>query len=162
MANNNLSNKYFVRRDSEAQWEDITTKFDGLKVLSIEGFGEQGDSVNVYAEQWVNQQGEDFLVTNQDGQGNDVIIRQNVDLQMTIIFSRRYTNNVVDEQSVYNAFVAYLNGGAFYLKSAYPNMQAHVICLKGFKPTTQKLHRNEKSYIMATISLHCLDAQTSV
>ena len=161
--NNNLKGKYFVRRKTNASWEDITTKFDGVKVLSIEGFNEIGDAVNVYTEQWIDEQAEDFLVVTQDNGGNDVIIRQNVDLRMTFIVSRRYAANVIDEETVYNTVVDYFTKhGGLYIKSVYPNKVAHVVCLKGFAPTTEKLHRGERSYILTTITLHCLDEPTNV
>lgn len=162
MANTNLSNKYFVRKTSAAAWEDITTKFDGVKVLSIDGFNERGEEVNVYNEQWVNSQTEDFMVTTTDVQGNDVIIRKNIDLSLSFIVSRRYANGAIDEQTTYDNIVSYLcDNGDFYIKSAYVNKSAHVICLKSFKPTTQKLNRGKNSYILATITLHCLDAPTT-
>lgn len=158
MSGNDLVNKYFVRKTSTAAWEDITTKFDGVKVLSIDGFNERGEAVNVYNNQWVNSQKEDFLVTTTDGEGNDVIVRENVDLSLTFIVSRRYANSAIDEQTTYDNIVSYLcDNGDFYIKSAYVNKQAHVICTKSFKPTTQKLHRAENSYILATIPLHCLE-----
>lgn len=163
MANTDLTGKYFVRRSENSSWEDLTTKFNGIKVLSVDGFNEVGDAVNVYTEQWVNNQSEDFLVTTQDGQQNDVIIRKNVDLDMTLIISRRYQSGTpaIDEQTVYDNIVNYINGGAFYIKSAYVNKQVKVICTKSFKPTTQKLQRGLKSYILVTIPLHTLDKPTA-
>ena len=144
--NNELKNKYFVRKtESEAEaWVDIATKFNGVRILTLDGFNEVGEAVNIFTQQWVDSQAEDFMVTKQvDNQ--DVVIRKNVDLSMTIIVSRRYAREY------------FCNHGDFYIKSSYTNMQAHVVCLSGFKPTTQKLNRNEESYIIATIPLHCLD-----
>ena len=154
----NLTNSYFVKKSQSGNWEDIAFKFAGCRVLSIDGFNEKGDAVNVYNKQWVNSQVEDFLVTTQDALGNDVIIRSNVDLSMTFIISRRYARTAIDEQTIYDRLVSYVcNNGDFYIMSKYVNKSAHVICLKSFKPTTQKLNRGDKSYIMATIQLHCLE-----
>lgn len=158
--NQNLSGKYFVKKSQSDSWQDITTMFNGIKVLSIDGFNSVGKSVNIYTEQWVNSQTEDFLITTQDQQGNDVVIRENVDLQMTFIISRRYSTSVVHEQTVFNNVKYYFCDGDFYIKSLYPNMEAHVVCLKEFSPTAIKLHRGERSYIMGTITLHCLSAPT--
>lgn len=159
---NELSNKYFVRKSTTDAWEDITTKFAGCKILKMDGFNELGDAVNVYNEQWVGSQTEDFLVTTQDGQGNNVIVRKNVDIQMTLIISRRYSPNI-DEQTVFDSVADYFCGhGDLYIKSAYVNKQAHVICLKAVKPTAQDLHRGNRSYILATVELHTLEKPTTV
>lgn len=159
--NNELKGKYYVKKGSNDNYTDITTMFDGVRVLSLDGFNEVGEAVNVFTQQWVDSQAEDFMVTKQVTNNNtttDVVIRKNVDLSMTIIVSRRYASTTIDEQSVFNTLRDYFcNHGDFYIKSLYTNMQAHVVCLSGFKPTTQKLNRNEKSYIIATIPLHCLD-----
>lgn len=148
-----LTNKYFVSRDGVA-WEDITTKYDGVKVLVISGMNEKGEAVNVFTQQWVGSQEEDYQLVG------DKVIRANVDLEMTFTCGTRYASNAsVDTQAVYDAFVSYVcDDGDFYIKTAYNDKIAHVVCLKGVKPTTQKLHRGINSYIMATATLHCLDA----
>ena len=157
---NNLSNKYFVKRQESDSWQDVTTLFDGIKILSIKGFNEEGESVNVYSEQWVNSQTEDFLVTTKDENDNDVVIRKNVDLEMTFIAGSRYSaNGNVDTQTVYDLFKDYIcKHGDFYIKSSYSGKFARVVCLKGLKPTTEKLHRGNNSYIIATTTLHTLDS----
>lgn len=149
----NLANKYFVSRDG-VTWEDVTTKYDGVKVLAISGMNEKGEAVNVFTQQWVGSQEEDYQLIG------DKVIRANVDLEMTFVCGTRYSSNAnVDTQSVYDAFVSYVcDYGDFYIKTAYNDKIAHVVCLKGVKPTTQKLHRGVNSYIMATATLHCLDA----
>ena len=155
-----LSNKYFVKRQESDSWQDVTTLFDGIKILSIKGFNEEGESVNVYSEQWVNSQTEDFLVTTKDENDNDVVIRKNVDLEMTFIAGSRYSaNGNVDTQTVYDLFKDYIcKHGDFYIKSSYSGKFAHVVCLKGLKPTTEKLHRGNNSYIIATTTLHTIDS----
>lgn len=163
MSNNNLTGKYFVKRTSSGTWEDVTTKWNGLKILSIDGFNEQGDAENVFTQKWINSQTEDMMITKQDGQGNPIIIRANVDLSVTFVVGRRYASTTIDEETVYNSFVKYVcTDGDFYIKSAYVNKYVHVVCLKGFKPTTQMLQRGTKSYILATMTLHCLEAPTTV
>ena len=151
----NLANKYFVRKSSSDSWEDITTKFVGVKVLSIDGMNEIGDSVNVFTQQWVGSQVEDYYLS-----GNS-IIRSNVDLSVTFVVGERY--GASDTQTVHDNFINYMcNQGDFYIRSAYTCKYAHVVCLKGYKPTTQKLHRGNNSYILGTITLHTLSAPTSV
>lgn len=157
---NDLSNKYFVKRQESDSWQDVTTLFDGIKILSIKGLNEEGESVNVYSEQWVNSQTEDFLVTTKDENDNDVIIRKNVDLEMTFIAGSRYSvSGNIDTQTVYDLFKDYIcKHGDFYIKSLYSGKYAHVVCLKGLKPIAEKLHRGNNSYIMATATLHTLDS----
>lgn len=150
-----LNNKYFFKVNSTDDWQDFTLEYEGLKVLSISGFDELGDATNVYNEQWINSNAEDFYIV-----GNE-IIRKNVDLSMTIIVSRRYANfDIYDEEKMYNHFVNTLLKKDFYIYSDYTEKVAHVVCNKGFKPTSQLLHRGEKSYILATITLHLLDKPT--
>jgi hypothetical protein len=152
-----LENKYFFKKHEEDEWIDVTTAFDGLRILSVSGFGEYGEAVNVYNEQWVDSQEEDFFVTKKVNQ-LDMVVRKNTNLVMNIIISRRYASTSIDEQSTYDAFANMVaTSGDFYIYSKYTNMVAHVICLDSFKPTTQLLNRGSKSYIMASITLHTLD-----
>lgn len=151
----NLSNKYFVRKSSSGSWEDITTKFVGVKVLSVDGMNEIGDAQNVYTAKWINSQTEDYYLSG------GTIIRENVDLSVTFVVSERY--GASDTQTVHDNFINYMcKQGDLYIRSAYTGNYAHVVCLKGYKPTTQKLHRGTNSYILGTITLHTLSAPTSV
>ena len=145
-----LSNKYFVKRGDGA-WQDITTLWNGAKVLKISGLNTEGEAVNVYSEQWVNtDEGEDFLIAG------DSIIRKTPDIEMTIIIGTRYGTNV-NVMGTYAAMVTYMDLADFYIKSAYSKRIAHVVCLKGITPTVEKLQRGGDSYIMVTVSLHCLE-----
>ena len=148
--------KYYIKKSLTDEWEDISEKFMGVKILTLDGFNEKGESVNVYSEQWVGSQDEDFLVTTQDWQGNDVIVRKNIDLSLTFICGSRY--GASDTQNVHDDFIDFVTKhGDFYIKSNYMNKEAHVVCLKSYKPTTQKLHRGiTNSYIMGTLELHSL------
>ena len=152
--------KYFIKRAESDAWEDVAIKFQGLSILSIEGMGEIGDSTNVYTAQWEDSSTEDFQITStQDNPSTREIVRKNVDLSMTFICGERY--GAQDTQTCYENFVAYIaKQGDFWIKSGYTGLQAHVVCLKGFKPTTQKLQRGTKSYMMATAPLHCLAPAT--
>jgi hypothetical protein len=158
---NASSGKYFVKRSLGDSYQDVTTLFDGISILSLSGFDEVGDSVNIFTQQFIDSQTEDFLVTKVE-QGRDVVIRKNIDIALTFIVGRRYTNKLISERLVYDAFVDYVTNGDFYIKSVYANKEAHVICLKGFKPTAVKLNRGWGSYIMATIELHTLDNPNTV
>lgn len=152
-----LSEKYYVRRYASDEWEDVTEKFVGVKILKIDGFNEKGDAVNIYNEQWMESQAEDFIVTGSSGN----IIRKNIDLSLTFICGERYGAN--DTQECHADFVDWITKhGDFYIKSEYTNKEAHVICTKGYKPTTQKLQRGaNNSYVIGTIDLHTLDIPTT-
>lgn len=150
----NLSNKYFVKKTAGGAWEDVTTKFAGVKILSIDGMNELGDAQNVYTAQWVNSQTEDYYLSG------GTIIRANVDISITFIVGERY--GASNTQTVHDAFINYMcNGGDLYVKSAYIGKYAHVVCLKGYKPTTQRLHRGASSYILGTITMHTLNAPST-
>ena len=158
---NELTGKYFVRKSASAAWEDVTTKWAGIKVLSVDGFNEQGEAINVFKQQWMDGT-EDITVTEQDGQGNDIIRRANVDLKLTFIVSRRYAPTEINEKTVYDNVINYMcKTGAFYIKSVYTGMQANVISLRSVKPTAQKLNRGNNSFILTTIELHCKSEPTT-
>lgn len=69
---------------------------------------------------------------------------------------------VIDEQAVYDTFTNYICGSDFYIKSLYTGKEAHVVCQKGVKISSQKLQRGDKSYILATAELHTLDVPQSI
>jgi hypothetical protein len=153
-----LIGKYFHSSDGTT-WDDFTNK-SGVRVLSIDGFGEIGDAVNVYTEQWVDSEIEDYMCTTkktEQGTTIDAAVRKNVDINLTFIVSPRYSDNQgVDVQKTYDDMISSLCYGAIYLKSTYANKIAYVVCLKAVKPTAVKLNRGKDSYIMATIPFHCL------
>ena len=150
-----LLNKYYIRKSVGDEWQDIAAKWNGVRVLSISGFGEMGDAVNVYNEQWINSQVEDFLVTLQETVENvtrDVIIRKNTNLVMNIIVSRRYSNTAINEQDMYRTLASWIaTTGDFYIRSVYTGEEAHVICLDSFKPTAQLLNRAHLRLILVVI-----------
>ena len=97
----NLENKYFIKRRFRDTWVDITTLFDGIKVLSVTGMNEIGEAQNVFTQQWIDSQEEDYLLAG------ETVVRANVDLTMTFIAGTRYSSNgSVDTQMVYNSFVS--------------------------------------------------------
>lgn len=148
-----LKNKYFVSRNASS-WEDVTTKFAGVKILAVDGYNELGEAQNVYTAKWINSQTEDYFLAGGS------IVRSNVDISVTFIVGERY--GASDTQTVHDAFISYMcKQGDFYLKSAYVNKYAHVVCLKSYKPTTQRLHRGRNSYIMGTITLHTLTSPSN-
>ena len=155
---NELRDKYFVRKSANDAWEDITTKFDGVKILSITDFNTRGKSVNIYNAQWITEltQNEDYAVGTEDGQGNPIVLRENIDISITFIVGNKYATTAIDVVQVHDAFVDYLTDGALYIKSKYTNKEVKCVCLEEYKPTTEKLQRGNVSWMMGTIKLHTL------
>ena len=159
---NNSSNRFFAKNTESGTFQDITTMFDGVAVLKLDGMLAKGEPVNVYTAQWIDSQQEDFMITTLDDNDNPVVIRKNVDLELTFIVRQKYATGTIDVQTVHDNFVDYITGSDVWLKSSYVgNKYVHCVCLKEYNPTTVKLGRGDNSYIMGTITLHCLDAPTS-
>lgn len=156
---NYSKNRFFVKNTQSGTFQDITTMFDGVAVLKLDGMLAKGEPVNVYTAQWIDSQQEDFMITTLDGNDNPVVVRKNVDLELTFIVRQKYATATIDVQTVHDNFVDYITGSDVWLKSSYVgNKYVHCVCLKEYKPTTVKLGRGDNSYIMGTITLHCLDA----
>lgn len=156
---NDLTNKYFVKNTEGGSFQDVTTMFNGLRILKVDGFLAQGKPINIYTAQWVDEQEEDFLITTLDGNNNPVVVRENADLDITFIIRQKYASSTIDVMTVHDTFIAYMTNSDVWIKSAYVNNKyVHCICLKEYKPTISKLKRGTDSWIMGTISLHTLDA----
>ena len=159
---NHSSNRFFAKNTESGTFQDITTKFNGVAVLKLEGMLAKGEPINIYTAQWIDSQQEDFMITTLDGNNNPVVVRKNVDLELTFIVRQKYATGTIDVQTVHDNFVDYITGSDVWLKSSYVgNKYAHCVCLKEYSPTTIKLERGDNSYIMGTITLHCLDAPTT-
>lgn len=165
----NLIDKYYFSETGESgTWTDFTN-WSGVRVLAVSGFDEIGESVNVYTAQWVDSDIEDYVCTKQGTRikngvsvNYDIVVRKNIDIELTFIVSQRYTNQTISVQSMYDTVVDTIcNSGDIYIKSAYTGKIAHCVCLKSFKPTAVKLHRGRNSYILATIPLHLLQSTTN-
>lgn len=159
---NYSKNRFFVKNTQSGTFQDITTLFNGVAVLKLDGMLAKGEPINIFTQQWLSNQKEDFLITTLDDNDNPVVIRKNVDLELTFIVRQKYATGTIDVQTVHDNFVNYITGSDVWLKSSYVgNKYVHCVCLKEYKPTTVKLGRGDNSYIMGTITLHCLDAPTS-
>lgn len=158
---NDSKGRYYVKNTISGSFSDITTLFDGVAVLKVTGLLEKGKPVNIYTAQWVDSQVEDFMITKTDGNNNPVVIRENVDIELTFIVRKKYATSQTgfNVQTAHDNFVNYMTNTDVWLKSSYlGNKYAHCICLKEYKPTTVMLNRGDNSYIMGTITLHTLDA----
>lgn len=160
--NNDLTGKYYLKNTEAGTFSDVTSLFNGLRILKVDGFLSKGKPVNIYTAQWVNSQSEDFMITTLDSQNNPVVIRENVDLEITFIVHSSYASSSIDVMTVHDSFINYMTNSDVWIKSAYVgNKYAHCICLKDYKPTTAKLQRGGSSWVMGTITMHCLNAPQS-
>ena len=160
---NGSRNRYFVKNTEQGTFQDITTLFDGVAVLKLDNMLAKGKPVNIYNEQWINEQEEDFLITTLDSNDNPIVIRENVDIEMTFIIRQKYATNTIDVQTGHDNFIAYMTNSDIWLKSSYVgNKSVHCVCLKEYTPTTVKLQRgSDKTFIMGTITFHTLDAPST-
>jgi hypothetical protein len=155
-------NTYFTKNSESASWEDITSKFDGVRILKMDGFLAKGKPINIFTQQWLSNQKEDFLITTLDDNDNPVVIRENVDVELTFMVRQKFASGTIDVQSAHDAFVDYMTGTDVWLKSSYlGNKYVHCVCLKEYKPTTVKLGRGTDSFIIGTLTFHTLESPYS-
>lgn len=152
-----MNEKYYVRKSTSEAWRDVVD-FQGVRVLKVSGFGGLGKAVNIYTAQWVNSQAEDVAVTTLNAQQQPVVIRENVNVEITFAVSPRYATGAIDVQTQHDAFVDYMTSSPLYIRSLYANRDVYCVCLESYKPTMQKLHRGFDSYMTGTITLHTLNA----
>lgn len=159
---NSLNLKYYLKNTDIGSFTDVTTLFDGVNILKIEGLASVGKTVNVFTQQWVNSQTEDFLITTLDDEDNPIVIRENVDIKITFAISKRYARSRVSETlSIYNDFIAYMTGSDVWIASSYIGLQVHCMALNGFEPRTIKIQRGDNSYIIGELTLHTLEKPTA-
>ena len=168
---NNSANRYFVKNALNGSFVDITTQFQGVAVLMLTGMIGKGKPVNIFTQQWIDTQEEDFMITTEVTTTTNgvqtsmpVVIRENVDIELTFIVRKKYASSQqsFNALSVHDNFIAYMTNSDIWLKSSYVgNKYVHCVCLKEYKPTTVKLERGNDSYIIGTITFHTLDAPTS-
>jgi hypothetical protein len=155
-------NTYFVKKNESDAWVDIVSRFNGVRILKMDGFASLGKPINIFTQQWIGNQKEDMLITTLDGSNNPVVIRENTDIEITFIVKQKYASSTINVLTQHDGFVNYMTNSDVWIKSAYMgNKYVHCVCLKEYKPTTQKLGRGIDSYMMGTITLHCLDAPTT-
>lgn len=155
---------YYAKNTEAGTFADISSLFNGLHVLKMDGFNAKGKPVNIYTAQWIYDQGEDFMITKEDDSSDTTatVVRENVDIEITFIVHKKYATNPTSSYnvlSVHDSFIDYMTNTDVWLKSEYvSNKYVHCVCLKEYKPTTQKLERGDNSWIMGTLTLHTLDA----
>lgn len=147
---NDLTGKYYIRFTAGGKSQDVTTRYSGLRILAISGFAQKGEAINVYNEQWVNSETEDFMIAGSS------IKRKNVNIEVTFIVSSRYSSGI-DPYEVYQSFIDDMTQKEVWLTSQYANKDLHCVSLESFEPTTVKLNRGNNGYILGKIKMHLLE-----
>lgn len=159
---NDLTGKYFCKTEENGNYTDITTLVNGVRILKIDGMNSQGEPVNIYTAQWVDGQEEDFMITKTDALLNPVVVRKNVDIEITFIVSPRYASGIIDTLTQHDAFISLMTSKDIWIKSLYTDKEAHCVCLEQYEPTTTKLQRGNNSYMMGTLKLHTLNKVSTI
>lgn len=159
---NDLTGKYFCKTEENGKYIDITKLVNGVRILKIDGMNAQGEPVNIYTAQWVDEQEEDFMITKTDASLNPVVVRKNVDIEITFIVSPRYATSPIETLIQHDTFVELMTHKDIWIKSMYTNKEAHCVCLEQYEPTTTKLQRGNNSYMMGTLKLHTLDKVSTI
>lgn len=157
---NASSGRYWVAFSDPATGGDFfdLTSIDGVAILKVDGFLDLGEAINVYTAQWTNEQKEDMLITTKNDYDDPIIIRKNPDIDITFIIRQKYASETIDVLETHDILIFYLTTFEVWIKDTYVgDKYVHCVCLKGYKPTTVKLGRGDNSYIMGTVTLHCLD-----
>lgn len=158
MPRTDLKGVYFVKNTQNGNFIDITTLVDGARILKVEGFNEQGQAKNVYTTSWVYDENEDFVIVMPNDTTPVKIVRECTDISITFIIKQKYATSTIDVQTQHQALVEYFTSTDVWIKSGYANNKiAHCVCLKEYKPTTEKYQRGESSYALGTITLHNIE-----
>lgn len=157
--NSDLIGAYYIKNTQNGNFQDITTLFDGVRVLEVKGVAAKGKAINVYNAQWMDSQTEDFMITTNNG----IIIRENVDIEVTFLVHQKYAQDDIDVKTQHDSFVNYLTSKDVWIRTAYQNnVIAHCVNIDGYEPTTMKLKRDSNAnYALGTIKLHCIENITT-
>ena len=153
---NKIVGKYYLKNTAAGSYADVTTLFNGVNILSVEGINARGKALNVYVEQWVTGE-TDFTIASENG----VIARANVDISVTFVVSPRYASSAIDPQTVYDSFVNYMTNSDVWIKTMYENKSVHCVAVDKFEPQKVKLQRGNNSYIFGKITLKTLSKPTT-
>lgn len=154
---NDLIGKYFIKNKQSDSFVDVATKFNGVRILKIDGMTSLGVAKNVYTASWEYESEEDFMIVMENDDDAIEIIRECVDIDVTFIVRQKYSNTTIDVMAQHDAFVGFMTNTDVWLRTTYDGLSVHCVCLKEYKPTIKKLHRGDDSWIMGTITLHMLD-----
>lgn len=152
-----LSGKYYIKNTSAGSYSDVTTLYDGVNILAVEGMDAKGKALNVYYEQWI-----DGSVDFQIAGNNGVIARENVDITVVFVVSQRYAAATIDVETVYNNFINYMTNTDVWVKSGYNNKQVHCVSIDSFEPEKVVLRRGNNSYILGKLKLQTLEKPATI
>ena len=154
---NKISGKYYLKNTAAGNYADVTTLYDGVNILSVEGINARGKALNIYVEQWVTGE-TDFTIAATNG----VIVRENIDISVVFVVSQRYASTTIDVQTVYDSFVDYMTNSDIWIKTLYENKTVHCVAIDKFEPQNVKLKRGNNSYIFGKITMKALSKPTTI
>lgn len=161
MATTDLKGVYYVKNTQNGSFTDITTLVDGVRILKIDGMMAKGAAKNVYTASWEYEEAEDFAIVMQNSEDTIKIIRECTDIDITFIVKQKYATNTIDVKTQHLAFINYMTNTDVWIRSGFSNNAiAHCVCLKEYKPTTEKYQRGTDSWVTGTITLHCIEKIT--
>lgn len=105
-----LKDKFKIKHKNEV-YMDVVNKFDGIKILSIEGINDIGEATNIYHEQWIDSDKEDVCITTYDEEKHGyVVVRKNTDINITFIVSPKYETETpnFDTRQQHDSFIDYM------------------------------------------------------
>lgn len=153
-----LKQAYFLKNTANGTFTDVTTLFQGVRILKVDGMGGRGKPKNVYTQDWMYDDAEDMEIVMNNDTDAIQILRENVDIEVTFIVKQKYASQTIDVLTQHDLFVGYMTNTDVWIKSNYMgDKSVHCVCLSEYKPTIMKLKRGSGSFAMGTITLHCLE-----
>ncbi len=153
-----LKQAYFLKNTENGTFADVTTMFQGVRILKVDGMGAKGKAKNVFTQDWMYDETEDMEIVMENDTDPIQILRENVDIEVTFLVKQKYASTTINVQTQHDLFVNYMTKTDVWIKSNYMgDKSVHCVCLNEYKPTIMKLKRGNDSFAMGTITLHCLE-----
>ncbi len=153
-----LKQAYFLKNTENGTFADVTTMFQGVRILKVDGMGAKGKAKNVFTQDWMYDETEDMEIVMENDTDTIQILRENVDIEVTFLVKQKYASTTINVQTQHDLFVNYMTKTDVWIKSNYMgDKSVHCVCLNEYKPTIMKLKRGNDSFAMGTITLHCLE-----
>lgn len=130
---NNLGkNIYYVKSGSD-DYADVTTKWEGLYFLQVEGLTDRGAPKNIGVQEWVNSNKLDVYIP-------DTVYYATNEVKITFIVRDVY-NHSINVRATHDAFISYMTSRKVSIKSLYDKLENEIVCQSSYEPTTILLSR---------------------
>lgn len=148
---------YYVKLkdEAEAAYQDMTVKWPGLVVQSIEGLASRGTPKNIYTAEWVNSNTLDVDVP-------DEVFYEAGDIEITFYISD-FQDHSVDPTVVHKNFIDYMTSKQVSIWSKYLNLANNFVFLYTYEPSSTKLMRPPGgNFIQGTLKLKAINSVPTV